>query len=282
MIKLIFNPYYDRGVWTPDPGLGKCHTSLKYVGPMGLIDELSMRLGLNGREKPRHEILYSWYMAIKDAVATDEAGPFYKGSFEIEPLAVAERLLAWRDALVMCGWTPETVLPEDLSSNAKAIMEELGSLEQSFRASGCKTFSDKVREVIAAVPGSGIVPMELESVIPYEALEPVWRNLANLLKDEGWSVTFPKEGKKLPENIKLERFKDYIDACMWVALNRPQDLVICSDAAPLDWTLRALGKPTTGSESSASNHQIPHIFVDLMQLCCPKYNTSVKIYRAKS
>ena len=274
MIKLIFNPYYDRGVWTPDPGLGKCQTSLKYVGPMGLIDEVSMRLGLNGLEKPRHKILYSWYMAIKDAVATDEAGPFYKDSFEIEPLAVAERLLAWRDSLVMCGWTPETVLPEDLSSNAKAIMEELGSLEQSFRASGCKTFSDKVRDVIAAVPGSGIVPMELESVIPYEALEPVWRNLANLLKDEGWHVTFPKEGKKLPENIKLERFKDYIDACMWVALNRPQDLVICSDAAPLDWTLRALGKPTTGSDSSASNHQIPHMFVDLMQLCCPKYEFS--------
>ena len=272
MIKLIFNPYYDSGVWTPDPGLGKCMTSRKYVGPMGLIDELSMRLGLTGLDQPQHEILCSWYKVIKDVI--EEADPFYKESFEIEPLAVAERLLQWRDALVMCGWTPETVLPEGLSSNAVAIMEELGALEQSFCTSGCRTFSHKVREVIRTIPGSGIMHMELESVIPYEALEPVWRTLTDLLKAEGWKVTYPAKGKELPQNIEVKRFKDYVDACMWVALNRPKDLVICSDAAPLDWTLRALGKPTTGSESSASNHQIPHMFVDLMQLCCPKYEFS--------
>lgn len=272
MIKLIFNPYYDRGAWTPDPGQGICDLGQKHVGPTGLIDELSMRLGLIGLDRPQHEILCSWYKTIK--AVTEEANPFYKESFEIEPLAVAERLLQWRDALVMCGWTPETVLPEGLSSNAVAIMEELGALEQSFRTSGCRTFSDKVREVIRTIPGSGIMPMELESVIPYDALEPVWRTVTYLLKEEGWKVTFPEKGKKLPENIEVKRFKDYVDACMWVALNRPQDLVICSDAAPLDWTLRALGKPTAGSESSASNHQIPHMFVDLMQLCCPKYEFS--------
>lgn len=272
MIKLIFNPYYDRGAWTPDPGQGICDLGQKHVGPTGLIDELSMRLGLTGLDRPQHEILCSWYKTIK--AVTEEADPFYKESFEIEPLAVAERLLQWRDALVMCGWTPETVLPEGLSSNAVAIMEELGALEQSFRTSGCRTFSDKVREVIRTIPGSGIMPMELESVIPYDALEPVWRTVTYLLKEEGWKVTFPEKGKKLPENIEVKRFKDYVDACMWVALNRPQDLVICSDAAPLDWTLRALGKPTAGSESSASNHQIPHLFVDLMQLCCPKYHLS--------
>lgn len=268
-MKLIFNPYYDRGVWTSDPGQGTCVVGHKHVGPMGLIDELSMRLGLTGRDKPQHEILYSWYQAIKEAV-NSQMSPFYKDSFEIEPLAVAERLLAWRDALVMCGWTPETSLPEDLSSNAKAIMEELGGLEQSFRKSGSSTFSDKVRKVIDTVPDSGLMPMELEVVIPYGSLEPVWRTIADLLKAEGWTVTFPEKGKELPKNIEVKHFKDYVDACMWVVLNRPQDLVICSDTAPLDWSLRALGKPTTGSDSSASNHQIQHMFVDLIQLCCPR------------
>ena len=114
-MKLVFNPYYDNGVWTPDPGEGTCITAQKYVGPQGLVEELTMRLGLTSLEKPQHEILYSWYAAIKDAVA--KAEPFYKGSFEIEPLAVAERLLAWRDALVMCGWTPETELPEKLQES---------------------------------------------------------------------------------------------------------------------------------------------------------------------
>ena len=269
-MKLVFNPYYDNGVWTPDPGEGTCITAQKYVGPQGLVEELTMRLGLTSLEKPQHEILYSWYAAIKDAVA--KAEPFYKGSFEIEPLAVAERLLAWRDALVMCGWTPETELPEKLSTNAKAIMEELGVLELSFRASGCKTFSDKVREVNEAIPGSCIMPMELEIVIPYDALEPVWKTIADRLKAEGGTVYFPETQKALPANIEVKRFKDYVDACMWVALNRPQDLVICSDTAPLDWSLRALGKPTTGSNASASNHQIQHLFVDLIKLCSPKYD----------
>lgn len=270
-MKLIFNPYYDCGVWTSDPGKGACVVGQNHVGPMGLINELCMRLGLTGREKPQHEILCSWYKVIKDSVSSD-AHPFYKDSFEIEPLAVAERLLAWRDALVMCGWGPETELPEDLSCNAKAIMEELAALEQEFRNSGCCTFSDKVRMVIDAVPGSGIMPMELEVVIPYDALEPVWRLLVDRLKAERWRVVFPEKGKELPKNIEVKRFKDYVDACMWVVLNRPQDLLICSDTAPLDWSLRALGKPTTGSETSASNHQIQHMFVDLMQLCCPRYD----------
>lgn len=270
-MKLIFNPYYDLGVWTPDPGQGACVLGQRHVGPKGLIDELCMRLGLTGLEKPQHEILYSWYTAIKDAVSS-EAHPFYKDSFEIEPLAVAERLLAWRDALVMCGWTSETSLPEDLSSNAKAIMEELGELEQAFRESGSSTFSDKVRKVIDTIPGSCIMPMELEVVIPYGTLEPVWRTIADLLKAEGWTVTFPEKGKELPKNIEVKRFKDYVDACMWAVLNRPQDLIICSDTAPLDWSLRALGKPTVGSEASASNHQIQHMFVDLTQLCCPRYD----------
>lgn len=269
-MKLIFNPYYDNGVWTPDPGHGTCVTAQRHVGAKGLVEELSMRLGLTSLEKPQHEILCSWYEAIKEAVAETE--PFYKDSFEIEPLAVAERLLAWRDALVMCGWTPKTELPEDLSSNTKAIMEELGSLEQSFRASGCKTFSDKVWEVNAAIPGSCIMPMELDIVIPYDALEPIWKTIADRLKAEGWTVNFPEKPKAIPENIDVKRFKDYVDACMWVALNRPNDLVICSDAAPLDWSLRALGKPTTGSDASASNHQIQHLFVDLIKLCCPKYD----------
>ena len=269
-MKLIFDPYYDNGVWTPDPGPGTCITAQRYVGTKGLVEELAMRLGITSIEKPQHEILCSWYTAIKEAVAVTE--PFYKDSFEIEPLAVAERLLAWRDALVMCGWTPETELPENLSSNAKAIMEELGALEQSFRASGCKTFCDKVRDVNEAIPGSCIMPMELEIVIPYDALEPVWKTIADRLKAEGWTVNFPETPKVLPANMEVKRFKDYVDACMWVALNRPQDLVISSDAAPLDWSLRALGKPTTGSNTSASNHQIQHLFVDLIQLCCPKYD----------
>lgn len=269
-MKLIFNPYYDNGVWTPDPEQGSCITAQKYVGPKGLVDELAMRLGLTGREKPQHEILCSWYEAIKERVAESE--PFYKDSYEIEPLAVAERLLVWRDALVMCGWTPETQVPEDLSSNAKAIMKELGWLEQKFRASGCRTFSDKVREVVEAIPGSCLMSMELEILIPYDVLEPVWKTIADRLKAEGWTVNFPETSRNIPENVEVKRFKDYVDACMWVALNRPQDLVICSDTAPLDWSLRALGRPTTGSKSSASNHQIQHMFVDLIQLCCPRYD----------
>lgn len=270
MIKLIFNPYYDRGVWTPDPGKGLCVKEQKYVGPKGLISELCLRLGLPDLESPGHEVLYSWYASIKGIL--DCQDPFYKASFEIEPLAVAQRLLSWRDALVIYGWTPETDLPEDLSSNAKAILGELGELEVEFRKAGLVTFSDKVRTVFSEIPSSGIMRMELESVIPYDALEPLWQKLINLLEAEGWKVSFPAKGKELPENIELERFKDYVDACMWVASRDSRDeLVICSDASPLDWSLRALGKPVSGSDASVSNHQIPHLFVDLMQLCRPKF-----------
>lgn len=269
-MKIVFNPYYDRGVWTPDPGKGSCTTGCKYSGPKGLIDELALRMGIACLEKSDYEIFCAWYSSVKESV--DRVDSCFKKSFDLEPLAVSQKLLDWRNALVMYGWNPDTTLPEGLSANARMIMDELSQAESVFYQKGYRTFSNKVRMVMEQIPRFGAVPANFEVNIPATSLEPIWQRLFKLLEQAGCQVQFPENSSKLPERISVIRFKNHIDACMWAALSPGNDLIICNNPAPLDWALRSLGKPTTESSSSASNHQMPHLFVDILQLCCPKYD----------
>ena len=49
MLKLIFSPYYDGNCYAGDPDKNKCDLGTKYVGSLGLLDELELRAGLTGR-----------------------------------------------------------------------------------------------------------------------------------------------------------------------------------------------------------------------------------------
>ena len=65
MITLHFNPQYDSGAWSGEPGKGVCKIEDSYVGPMGLLNWLEVRLGITAQEKAQHEILAAYAKAAQ-------------------------------------------------------------------------------------------------------------------------------------------------------------------------------------------------------------------------
>ena len=73
MITLHFNPQYDSGAWSGEPGKGVCKIEESYVGPMGLLNWLEVRLGITAQEKAQHEILAAYAKAAKSAASKNPA-----------------------------------------------------------------------------------------------------------------------------------------------------------------------------------------------------------------
>ncbi|MCF0201194.1 MAG: hypothetical protein HUK16_07510, partial [Bacteroidales bacterium] len=92
--RYIFHPAYDGHVhvdFDTTPAIGT-----EFVGPMGLLARLELKLGLTRNEIPDYERekLY------QEAIAATSL-KLFKQSFELDAANTTKQLLRWRDALVM-------------------------------------------------------------------------------------------------------------------------------------------------------------------------------------
>ena len=149
MITLHFNPQYDSGAWSGEPGKGVAWFSEIHVGPSGLLGFLEVRLGITAREKPGHELLANFTKAAQ-AVAAKNKDVFFAQSLKLAPLATANELLRWRDELVLSGWEADTPVPEGLTSGARSILRGLSEVESALPG-GFRTTADRWRILLATL-----------------------------------------------------------------------------------------------------------------------------------
>lgn len=263
-----FSPYYDAGVWSGEPAKGKCLMGEPYLGPLGLLDRLEQDLALTARTSSHHIVLKRWLDSLEQAMVG--AHRFYGESLRTDRLGTAGRLLEWRDALVLCGWSDSFQMPEKLSPGARCILGDLAFVDRLFRATGTKTVSDRWRDVLDAIPpSSGIEPGVIVIDVPTSSLEPFWRELIERLCGAGWKVSSPDEVPALPEDVEILHFKDYVDACAWFANRDDSLLAITKDSYTLDFALGAVGKAYLSSETTASCHQLSHLFHNTLRMLGP-------------
>ena len=94
MLKLIFSPYYDGNCYAGNPVKNQCVLGTKYVGPLGLLDELELRVGLSRGETSPMMRAIAYCNAIHTVLDNKPSSePFYQQSFENDPLGVAQQLL---------------------------------------------------------------------------------------------------------------------------------------------------------------------------------------------
>lgn len=270
-----FSPYYDAGVWSGEPARGECRKDEAFLGPSGLLDQLELRLGLTSRPVPSYMLFMQWLAAV--TVAQEKEIGFYSKSLQTDRLGTAARLLEWRDALVLCGWTCDCKMPENLSPGAIKILNGLAAAEAAFRASGGKTVSDRWRTVLAAIPTSGIEQETIAIDVPLDMLEPLWRKLLAMLKDAGWKVLSPESMPVLPKEIEVLHFKDYVDACAWVAHQDTSLLAIARDGFTLNLALEAVGRASVSADTSESCHVVGHLFQDALRLLEPSVNRNTLV-----
>ena len=120
--KLIFSNDYDGRVhvdFEHVPAAG-----VRFVGPLGLLGELEQRAGLTCGEPKDSDRIERLKVAIADHISNHQDSIF-KDSFELDKDTVANRILRWRDALVMAGWNATCNVDSPL-------LNELSLIEAAF------------------------------------------------------------------------------------------------------------------------------------------------------
>lgn len=103
-MEIVFSPYYDGNCFAGNPATGGCQLGTKYVGTIGLLNELELRAGLSRGDVSLMRRAIEYCAAIQEVLSAQPATkPFYEESLKNDPLGVARQLLTWRDALTMAG-----------------------------------------------------------------------------------------------------------------------------------------------------------------------------------
>lgn len=263
MITLHFNPQYDSGAWAGEPARGTSRIGEAFVGPLGLLSDLEVRLGLTSPGKPDLEILAKYMSAAREA-AKRNPSIFFKKSLELSPLATAQELLSWREELVLAGWNPVADLPSQLTTGAKAMLMGFAVVEELLPG-GLGTVSDRWLAVVSALETRS-AGKDFRVVVhaPETHMHPIHRRVLDLLRQQGVSVEeCLAEGK--PE-IEIKHFRDSTDACLWAASQGGDALLVCSDSQTLASAQAAFAHRTGSMASSQTPRPVEHVFTSAMML----------------
>ena len=245
MLKLIFSPYYDGNCYAGDPDKNQCVLGTKYVGPLGLLDELELRVGLTGRyfDDFQRTILYA--RAIKKAIAGNK-DLFFAKSFDKDKIRTAYVVLGWRDALVKAGWN-KTI-------TGSSRLDGLAAVENFFTEKG---EADRWRTLLELSKNTPLLDKKdlIEVACKKEHLEPLYRQLFDNLEKNGCSVSYApmNTANNLHQKAQVLSFKNDLEMAEWLVQQKlgDNDVVVCDDASILNLNISLEGKPQFGNESNA-------------------------------
>lgn len=248
MLTFIFSPYYDGNCYAGNPDNNQCVLGTKYVGPLGLLDELELRAGMSRGETSPMQRAIAYCNAIHIVLDSNPSTePFYQKSFENDPLGVAQQLLRWRDALCMAGWDKGTQLPNTLSSDGKKRLEDLQAIEAHFDSIGIGERWHQLLDADLDV----LLPKDLiiEVGMKMDLLPPVIRKVLEKTNRAKMSDEFVNlEGKTLSnfaDKFTLCQFPEQNDAYQWAALQTEftPDVYVNEDNFTFNQVLKSVGKP---------------------------------------
>ena len=261
-MKLIFNPFYDQPLYTGvDEG---CSLREKYVGPLGILDQLELRAGLS-RLYPSQTTRVLNYCEALNQCGKDSAEPdslFYWKSFGVDMLNVSRRLLEWRDALVYAGMKDMEAIPEGISAGAKAILSDILDVEEYFKDEN--SIGDRWAR-LAKESGYLTSDWTIEVRMKENLVDPV---ILNCLKNSGATCEFITELPEIGHNVTVNKFANLVDGYQWALTQEDahESVYINNDNVSLNGVLTSLGKANVGAEASGVYTQISQLFSSGMKL----------------
>lgn len=257
MLKLIFSPYYDGNCYAGNPDNNQCVLGTKYVGPLGLLDELELRAGMSRGETSPMQRAIAYCNAIRKVLANNPTSEqFYQQSFKNDPLGVAQQLLRWRDALCMAGWDKGTQLPNTLSADGKKRLEDLQAIEAHFDTIG---IGERWHQLLDANLDT-LLPKDLEIKVDMrmELLPPVIRKALEKTNRAVESEAVANFGSKTLSDFAgkftLYQFPEQNDAYQWAALQTEftPEVYVNEDNFTFNQVLKSVGKPLVDASIQGS------------------------------
>lgn len=237
-----------------------------WVGPQGLLTTLETALGLGGARASHLERV----AALVPTVAATEG--FWSRSAEADALATTEALLAWRDLLLLSGWTG--------AGESRRLRELAGVTSRA--APG---LPDRIAALLATLAsGRRADVASLRLLHPRTELPLLWRRVLAGLEQQGTAVTecslaaptatsdadlaraqhaLARGAAFVPRgdgSLQLVRAAGPLQAAEDLAAHlaadpAPTTLIIGADAM-LDAALARFGRPTVGATGPASENTL--------------------------
>ncbi len=245
MLKLIFSPYYDGNCYAGNPAENKYVLGTKYVGSLGLLDELELRAGLTGRYSDDFQRAIFYARAIKKAIAGHK-DLFFAKSFDKDKIRTAYVVLGWRDALVKAGWN------KTITNTSR--LDGLAAVEAFFTEKG---EADRWRTLLELSQNTPLLEKtdRIEVACKKEYLEPLYRQLFDNMEKNGCSISYAPMNiaNNLHQKAQVLSFKNDLEMAEWLAQQKlgDNDVVVCDDASILNINLSLEGKPQFDDESNA-------------------------------
>ncbi len=182
-----------------------------YLGSKGFLHFLEAHLGLEGHVERLEHIRTEQYRQALRKYLKNHSNIFYRNSFEADPLACAESLLARRDELLLAGWDFKPV-------DAFPRLNTLAEIEKQFTDSKklLEGTADRFDAVLQAVAEQEIPVDHIFINEPEHLLPPQYKRLFEILRHKKvliLPIEKPKNDLLYSQNqaTDLNVFKDFIE-----------------------------------------------------------------------
>ncbi len=249
----------------------------RVVGCVGLLSVLELRLGLVREYDSEVERLVKYYDALRLYLMKNPE-LFIRGSFEVDSLGVAAKLLAWRDELIFAGWRGDT---EGVSDKITLLSD----IEKRFTEPRRWGICDRWQLLLGELQSAEIRDIKLVVHTSIEYLHPTICRVINLLEERGAEVehrprnqAIATQGTNLykvqrmlltgeceplnadDNSLQILHFKDYYTALEYSASMGEEAVYINGDNKAYDSIQYAFGLPQSGSMATNANPQTLQLF----------------------
>lgn len=266
-MEIVFSPYYDGNCFAGNPATGGCQLGTKYVGTIGLLNELELRAGLSRGDVSLMRRAIEYCAAIQEVLTAQPATkPFYEESLKNDPLGVARQLLTWRDALTMAGWNGKTTLPTTLSSDGSKRLSDLQAIEQHFNLVGV---GERWQALLAEAQKRCILPKGMTILVEMkqELLHPVIKKVLDAINGkmpgsvvESDSVQNMEDNPLDASKFELYEFPEQNDAYQWAALKDFENAVFVNEENfTFNQVLKSVGQPLVGASAEGGAAELSQL-----------------------
>ena len=138
---ILFHPCYDTRCRLDSVRCGQVLLDTLTLGPLGLLQELELRLGLTAATTSNLLRTVDYVKLLRDYFLAHPDSPF-ASSFEADEYNVAAELLRWRDLLRLAGW----------NASMRGISERIGLLADLEAGFASPALGDRWQAVMEELP----------------------------------------------------------------------------------------------------------------------------------
>lgn len=247
---ILFHPCFDMRCRLNPAVRGSVLLDTLTLGPLGLLQELELRLGLTAATTSNLLRTVDYVKLLRNYFSTYPDSPFVR-SFEADEFNVAAELLRWRDQLRLAGWKASM-------RGISPRINLLADLEPSFAR---PALGDRWQAVLEELPKHRLTDWTLELHAPKQLLFPLYGRLIDRLGACGARIRESVQQATRPEQVRRIRVRDFAEAFRGIPTLDPKRwTLICSHGKLLNNVLRLNGCPTTESSIRENDSSVVQLF----------------------